>query len=712
MQDQPHPFSRDLVFVGGGHTHALVLRSWAMNPLPGVRVTLINPGPVAAYSGMLPGHIAGHYTRDQLDIDLVRLCRRAGARLIMAPATGIDAEARLIKVEGWPDVAYDVASVDVGITSAMPDLPGFSKHGMPAKPLGPFASRWAAFRKGSGPARVAVIGGGVAGAELAMAMAHALRTDGRMAEITLLDRGRALDMLGPVAQTRLRDALHDLRVTVRDNATPTRITAHAVELQGGEKIEADFITGAAGARPHAWLAQSTLADERGFIPVDSRLRSRVGTVYAVGDCAHMTDAPRPKAGVFAVRQAPVLFDNLRAALSGAGAQKPYRPQRDYLKLISLGEKSAMAERNGHVLSGPLLWRWKDWIDRRFMQKFETPDPALPPALPWPRAAGLSETVGAKPMCGGCGSKVGAGALRDALSVLPGDAPTDDAAILTTGDARQVISTDHLRAMVTDPVMMARIAAVHALGDIWAMGATPQAALDSIILPRQSPDLAARSLREITQAASEILDEAGARLVGGHSTLGPELTIGFTVTGLCERAPITQDGAQPGDALILTKPLGSGVLMAADMAGQARGADVAAALSVMAQPQGAAAELLKEAHAMTDVTGFGLAGHLQAICAASGVGADLDLKSIPLMQGALELARDGVRSTLYPQNKAAFPHIPEDPRTDLLFDPQTGGGLLACVGKGAKTCVKKLRAQGIEAAIIGQITDRAGVLDIS
>lgn len=713
MQDSTYPFTRDLVFIGGGHTHALVLRSWAMKPLPGVRVTLINPGPTAAYSGMLPGHVAGHYDRDELDIDLVRLCRRAGARLIMGPATGIVPASKRIQVEGWPDVAYDIASIDVGITSDMPGLPGFPEHGVPAKPLGPFASKWAGFRAGQGPARVAVIGGGVAGAELAMAMAHALRRDGREARLTLLDRGRALDRLGDRAQDRLRAALHELRVEIRDSVTPLRVTRTEVTLDSGEHIAADFVTGAAGARPHPWLAQSALADAQGFIPVDARLRSRDASVYAVGDCAEMTEHPRPKAGVYAVRQAPVLLYNLRAALSGAGGQKRYVPQRDYLKLISMGGKSALAERSGRVLSGPLLWRWKDWIDRRFMARFDPPAPAPRPVLPWPRAAGLREALGPKPMCGGCGAKVGPGALHAALTTFSDDAPSDDAAILTTGEARQVISTDHLRAMVDDPVTMARIAAIHALGDIWAMAAKPQAALASLVLPRQSSELAERSLREIMQAAGEVMEAAGARIVGGHSTLGPELTIGFTVTGLCDRAPITQAGARPGDVLVLTKPIGSGVIMAAEMAGAARGGHVAAALRVMAQPQGAAARILGTAYAMTDVTGFGLAGHLRAICNASGTGAELSLKDVPLFPGALDLSRQGVRSSLFDQNRAGFAQVSDDPRSDLLFDPQTGGGLLAAIApKQAESCLANLRDQGFEAAIIGQITDRAGVLDIS
>ncbi|HBB84525.1 MAG TPA: bifunctional NADH dehydrogenase FAD-containing subunit/selenide, water dikinase SelD, partial [Sulfitobacter sp.] len=175
------PLTRDLVLVGGGHAHALVLRKWGMDPLPGARLTVINPGPTAPYTGMLPGHIAGHYGRDELEIDLMRLCRHAGARLILGAATGIDRAAREITFEGRGGVAYDVASIDIGITAKM-DLPGFADHAVGAKPLDLYAARWreflAAVKAGEQPPKVAVIGGGVAGCELAMAMAFALRQAG------------------------------------------------------------------------------------------------------------------------------------------------------------------------------------------------------------------------------------------------------------------------------------------------------------------------------------------------------------------------------------------------------------------------------------------------------------------------------------------------------------------------------------------------------
>ena len=289
---------------------------------------------------------------------------------------------------------------------------------------------------------------------------------------------------------------------------------------------------------------------------------------------------------------------------------------------------------------------------------------------------------------------------------------DDAAILRHGTGMQVLTTDHLRATCADPRLMARITAIHALGDIWAMGATPQAALAQITLPRLSPALQSDMLTDILEEAATILSAEGAEIVGGHTTMGAELTIGFTLTGLTDR-PITKAGAQPGDALILTKPIGSGTVMAADMAlarlpGQMLGDHVAAAYASMARPQGAAARLLAHhAHAMTDVTGFGLAGHLLEMLQASGVAATIDLATPPLLPGAEALAAQGIASSIAPANRAATDGrltAPATPRTALLFDPQTAGPLLAALpADQAEKALAALHATGEPATIIGHIT---------
>lgn len=710
---QSIPLVRDIVLVGGGHTHALVLHRWAMNPLPGARLTVINPAPTAPYTGMLPGFIAGHYARDDLDINLVRLCRRAGARLVLGKASAIDRTGRVVTVAGRPPIAYDILSVDIGITSDLPMIQGYLDHAASAKPLGTYAQRWDAWlaqvATGALAPTIAVIGGGVAGVELALAMAHRVRDQG--AKITLLEAANLLPNIGPDAARRLRGHLDRYCVDVLEQANVTQVTAQGVLLADGRQIDATLVVGAAGSRPQDWLSDTGLALTRGYITVDPFLRSVTDpSIFAVGDCAHMAHAPRAKAGVYAVRQAPFLFKNLRAAC-GAGDMRAYHPQRDYLKLVSLGGRTALADKWGLPLEGAWLWRLKDRIDARFMGQFRDARP-MPPSLPAMRAHDPDLPTELAPLCGGCGAKLGAKALQNALrpvaraDILAGIG--DDAAIVQVGDIVQVLATDHLRALVDDPFVMGQIAANHALGDIWAMGAAPSVALVNVTLPRMSPTLQARTLSEVMAGIDAALATAGVVVVGGHSTMGAELQIGLTLTGTVTGAALRKSGAQAGDALILTSTLGTGVVMAAEMQWAARGDVVTAAIQQMLQSQAQAARVLSpHARAMTDVTGFGLAGHLAEMLADAGLGAQLDLSAIPILDGADALAAAGYSSTLAAENLAA---LGETLRTDgsarasLLVDPQTAGGLLAAVPEDhAAPLVKALRDAGYNAARIGHVT---------
>ena len=712
-----YPQIRDLVLIGGGHAHALVLRMWGMDPLPGTRVTVINPDPIAPYTGMLPGLIAGHYQRDELMIDLVRLARFAGARVILDRATGIDREARLIHLAGRAPLPYDLAAIDVGITSDLPALPGAVEHAVAAKPLGRYAEAWEAF-VAAPPVhpRVVILGAGLGGVELALASAHRLR--GLGAAVTLLDRAETfLPALASSARRVLERRLTEAGVTLRLGVQAVSVGPAAVELEGGEEVGSDFTLTATGARPHGWLAETGLRAKDGFLVTDATLRTSDPLIFASGDCAGIEGDPRPKAGVFAVRAAKVVHENLRASLMGKPLQA-FKPQGDYLKLISLGEQAAVAEKWGLVGSGPRFWRIKDRIDRKFMEKFGDYPAMTSQAVPGAAAEGLAAQLAGRPLCGGCGAKLGPGVLSQALGavlapvreeVLSG--PGDDAAVLALGLGVQVLTTDHLRAFCNDPRLMARLTALHALGDVWAMGAAPQVALAQVTLPPLGPELQARMLAEVMEEAGFAFRAAGADVVGGHSTEGAELTIGFTVTGLADRV-IGKGGAQVGDALVLTKPLGSGTILAAEMAlarvpGAMLGEVWAACVALMSVAQGSASAILAPvARAMTDVTGFGLAGHLLEMLEASGVAARVRLGDVPLMPGAVELAEAGVGSSLQPANLAAVSwrmEAPKDVRVGLLTDPQTCGGLLASVPAGeADVLVARLCEAGHQAAVIGGV----------
>lgn len=700
------PLTKDIVLVGGGHAHAMVLRMWGMRPLPGARLTVIDPRPVAPYTGMLPGHVAGAYTAEEIGIDLVRLCRFAGARLVLAAADGIDTQARVVTA-GGRQIGYDILSIDIGITGDLPGVAGFADHGVPVKPFVRFSAGWETYLAGGG-GTAAVIGNGLGGAELALAMAQQLGP-GKVSVIG----GDRVARVGGALQRRLRAAMAEHGVAMVPGCA-VAVSADAVTLDNGATVSSGFTVGAAGATPQGWLAGTGLPLEDGFIRVGPDLQViGLKDIFAAGDCAALTASPRPKAGVFAVRAAPYLFRNLRAAAMGRDMIH-FRPQRHFLRLVVTGKGRAVAEKWPFLPLAPeggAIWRWKDWIDRRFMQKL-TDLPRMQADIPASAAQGVAEALAGAPLCAGCGAKVGAGVLGDVLARLPQPAradvvagPGDDAGVLRIGGQVQVLTTDHLRAFTEDPGLMTRIAAQHALGDVRAMGARAQSALAQVILPRASDAIQARMMAEVMQAAQEVFAAEGAVILGGHSTMGAEMTIGFAVTGLCDGDPITVGGARAGDALILTGRIGSGVLLAAEMQGRARGLDVAALWQRMAAGPGDLSALAG-AHAMTDVTGFGLAGHLMAICRASGLAARVTLDAVPVHPGALALAESGVRSTLYDANRASAPVFgPDSAAHDLLFDPQTAGGFLAAVApETAAQVVAALNAAGTEACVIGQMSE--------
>ena len=720
MLDRSIPLTRDLVLVGGGHTHSLLLLLWAMNPIAGVRVTLVNPYSAVLYTGMLPGYVAGHYKRLELDIDLIRLANHAGARMVLAEVEGLDHEFQTIHCANRADINYDVLSLNVGINASMPQIPGFNTYGHPAKPLDDFIDYWDKYVqeiRSKGKASIVVIGGGVAGIELTLAMAYRLQTEVvDTVSINIIESNyRVLESLNEFTRRQLLTRLTNVGVLIRCNVTVQLVSEYGVQLNNGEFISSNFIVGAAGAVPHPWLISSELVTENGFVVVDKFLRARSdSSVFAVGDCASMSHAPRPKAGVFAVRQAPVLFHNLRVALAG-GNLRAYNPQRRFLKLITTGPKHAVASKFGFTFSGYSIWWLKDRIDRKFMNKFTKLPTMAVPSVPAYVANDVQEMLSNAPvLCHGCGAKVSYESLHNALSDVqkitePGKKykPGDDAAVLNLENDKQVVANDHLSAFIDDYWLFTKIAAIHSVNDIWAMGAKPHSALISVILPRMSTKLQKSNMTEIMHAAHTTLEQEGVKIIGGHTCQGAEMSIGFTIIGNCPDQIKTKAGAEPGNLLILTKPLGTGIIFSGSMRGNATGYEITNALDTMQSSSRVVAETLAPfATAMTDVTGFGLAGHLFEILDASNVSSTLYLDRIPFLQGAVRLAEAGIRSSLWESNASLQKRISmnTDIRSDILFDPQTAGGLLVSIGVDClDQLMPTLDLANLKTSIIGRIS---------
>jgi selenide,water dikinase len=357
-----------------------------------------------------------------------------------------------------------------------------------------------------------------------------------------------------------------------------------------------------------------------------------------------------------------------------------------------------------------------------------PTTALPPLAD--RDA-LKEISAIAMRCGGCGAKVGATVLTRALSgiepvvrpdVVVGLEAPDDAALVDVGGKELSLQTvDYFRAIVDDPYTLGKIAANHALGDVYAMGGEPQTALAIATVPYGLESKVEADLSAMMAGANEVLRDARCALVGGHTSEGAELALGFAVNGLVPAAAaLRKGGLEPGDGLILTKPLGTGTLLAADMRGKAKARWVMAAIAHMVQSNRKAAEILRRhgVHAATDVTGFGLLGHLIEMVRASEVDATLAIERVPLLEGARDTVALGIFSSLQPQNVRLrraigdLAAVSRHPLYPLLFDPQTAGGLLAAVPFAqAERCVAALRSAGYAGAeLIGFVSARSAALE--
>ena len=353
-----------------------VLRAWAMEPLPGVRVTVVVDRPVAVYSGMVPGFVAGQYRRDELEIDVRPLALRAGARCIVSAAVGIDPRERRIHLDGRPPLPYDTASFDVGSTVSGLDRPGIKEHALRTRPIADFVRsvdtliERARSRSGF---RLVVVGAGAGGVELAFAFsARFARARLTGVSVALLESGpRVLPGYPASAARRIERNARARGIAIRCGTKVAEAHADRLVLESGEAMPCDAFVWVAGAVGLPLFDGSGLErDERDFVKVRETLQA-VGhdDVFATGDCASLVTAPDlAKAGVYAVRQGPVLARNVRARLTGRPLA-PYRPQRDFLSLLNLGGGRAVASKWGISAEGAWAWRLKDRIDRRFVQRY-------------------------------------------------------------------------------------------------------------------------------------------------------------------------------------------------------------------------------------------------------------------------------------------------------------------------------------------------------
>jgi len=351
-----------LILAGGGHAHIEVLRRFGLRAPRDVEIVLISPSRYTAYSGMLPGLIAGHYSRRDAHIDLERLAHRASARFICDAVVGIDATRRLAYCGQHAEASYDWLSLDIGSVPNTESIREAERFGFPVRPVDRLLAGVEALaqRVRQSDIEVAIIGAGAGGVELCLALDHRLRREAtahraRFSILTLTSK--ILPGYSEAVRRHTVRVLEQRHVVVYIDSRVAGVTEDGVLLEDGRRIAADHLIWVTGPAPARWLRESGLAtDPEGFVLVDDHLRSvSHPQVFAAGDVATMAAHPRPKSGVYAVRQGPPLARNLHCVVSGL-ATRSFKPQRRALQLISTGERRAIAAWGELSFEGAWVWR--------------------------------------------------------------------------------------------------------------------------------------------------------------------------------------------------------------------------------------------------------------------------------------------------------------------------------------------------------------------
>ncbi len=732
------PIQSELILVGGGHANVQVLKAFAMRPILGLRITLISDVAYAPYSGMLPGFVAGRYQFEEMHINLYRLCNFANARFVHTKIKSIDTKNRVIQCQSRPDIAYDLLSINTGITPDYGNIDGAADYAVAVKPISQFLSKLVKLDNeiSSSKDTIIIIGAGAAGIELAFAFRARFNKKNLTPKIIIIGKPKRFFLdISVKTHSKILQNCTNAGIDVYHGDPVIKLNKNSVILKSGVELSSNFTFLVTGAKPSEWLKSSSLnLTNDGFIEVNSTYQtSSDDRIFAAGDIAKIIGHPRPRSGVFAVRAGPVLAKNLRLKLHNSALQISH-PQLRYLSLITLHENTVLAIWNKYHLTAKWLSPVKQWIDKKFISNFNTL-PTMQESSHKPIALAKAELqeeedpLLEKIYCTGCGAKAGSHILDIVLPnaceiaeklgankhYLPnlhtftdaGEFPlnsifnnTPDTGHDTGHDTGQVLTQtiDSISQMVSDPFLFGKIAALHALSDLFVSNATPLTALSLINIQRAKRNLQQSDLTQMLAGAMIEMSKAKTGIIGGHTSQSHESSLGFAITGLKNQAHFSNIKAQIEKSeskdwsLILTKPIGVGLILAAEMRNEAPIESYEDCINSMLISNQQAAHYLWQngAVAMTDVTGFGLAKHMMNITQEMQIHINLDmaikisLHKIPILSGVKEILRKtSIRASLHQANKRAV-QISGDVDTanaqliDILFDPQTSGGIVAAV----------------------------------
>ncbi len=705
------PFIKQLVLVGGGHANVQVLKKLCMNGIKGLHTILISEHFEATYSGMTPGYIHEDFSKNEISIDLQRLCFNAGATFIKDKVINLDTHYQELKLQNFPNIVYDLLSINTGSISNTKkiNIEGSSKYFF-VKPISLLVKNLKYIDQiiRNKNNKIVIIGGGVASYELAFSLKRRYQTP---LEITILGKKILEEKnLNKKTKNNLKKIAKNFGIKEYLGEV-IKISEKYITLNNGEKINCDLSLVSTGASNEKWLLDSNLLkDEKGFIKVDTNLLSiNEKNIFVTGDACSIENKPRPKSGVMAVRQGEVLKENIFFKLTGKNLIK-FKPQKNWLYLIGTYKNYALL--NYFFLSFHSQWCWelKKQIDKNFINKFKF----INNTQMSKRNFELENFKNTKMHCQGCGSKVSKNTLINYIKKTSDNIYLRDSSIITNKSLKILQTIDHIKLFSSlNPFDFGKISYLHSQNDILAAGGEVKSLSVSLNIPFSENSVEKFYLEYFMEGIKFEADKDKCIISSGHSFQSIEPGITLTLNGEIESG-VSKNSAKAGDLIYLSKPLGTGYLLAAyfNNSDMLSSNDFEKIINNLKKGNFFAVNAAKisGSRTMTDISGFGLSSHLIDICLSSNLSSELILSSEILLNSNIDLLRI-FQSTGFKNNyKSSREYIKiseNHPFKNILFDPQTNGPMLIAIEKQNQKIFENyfLNKSDVKPILIGRFIDK-------
>ena len=676
-------FTKQLVLVGGGHSNVQVLKKLSMIKIKGLHTILISDNFEAVYSGMTPGYIHEEFNKDEICIDLQRLCFNANATFIKDKVVKLETNFQKLELQNYPPVYFDYLSINTGSVSNTRDLKIENQSNcFHVKPISLFIKKFDEIDKIinlNEKRKIIIIGGGVASYELAFSLKR--RYENNLELIIIGNRILSEKNLNSKTRKRLKTISADLGIK-EILGKVISISENKVTLKDGRVIESNLNLLSTGAKIEEWLIESDLErDKKGFIKVDENLLSiNHKNIFVTGDACNIININRPKSGVMAVRQGEILKENIFLILMKKKLRK-FKPQKNWLYLIGTYENYALLNYFFLSFHAKWCWRLKLFIDKNFIEKFKLKNnPSMSD-----KYLKIDHEEENKMYCQGCGSKVSKENLLNYLKNNTNNHNLSDSSVIHHNSLKTLQTIDHIKLFSSfNPFDFGKISYLHSQNDILASGGNVNSLSVSVGVPFSKNFIENFYLDFFMQGIKSEADNDKCKISSGHSYQSNEPGITINMNGEIDIVS-SKSLAKEGDLIYLSKPLGTGYLLAAYFSNSnlISSEDFAKLIKYLKRGNRSSVSLARScsSQTMTDISGYGLASHLIDICLSSELSSELVLNSNLLINSDLNLLNNYKSTGFFNNLKSTERYVDianDHPLKNILYDPQTNGPMLMVI----------------------------------